>query len=842
MKKIFIFILCMFLAGFLVSCMDQKDEAVRAEFEETIKYTETMTTFEMAMTADIDYNTDHQEGSITYQFNSAKKQMTITENGKTQYIWNDYLFEDETISKSSWENHLKNLLNSINDNSVDIGNAKIIKLPNENGMARYQIQYSKKQIKELIDSIYGDLGDQIKFSNYKYIFSINTTTHYLQNVYFSFSISYENQTFAMKVNADILPIDENKELVPEEIKTKILIYDAPKAYLDDFSIQEESHNINEPLYKTPIYKDNQVMQYHNLIKYNKLFYDAKTNSIVTWVDNKITIYDAFTFTELRSTYSDFITDCNVNDGYIAVCSEALNKITIFDNQTLTPCYEFTPTLEGKLTQVAVSDGYVIYTEDDQWCDVYIVNFKSQAEAIKLNQSMYEPKFIVDQERSLLYAYETGISRTKVIAINLYTGKTEFSFEKDDCLQSMYFDGTYFHMNGDTLNSLGEIISKSNLSQLYPCLSDFTPTATIYQGHGISIVRGFSDSKYQAAVYEESLQKYIALVDFNIKEAIPLKDHKYLLTDQEGTYCSILDITDCNPLPNHIEPQYEDATSSSITSIHNISFSHTYDKIKTSENYIFTLSSNLHCVKVYDRNTLKHIKTFTYLSAPVDFDYDNGYLAVILGKAKRLYVYDVKTWKETTCFINNSYREELTSVNIIGDTIYCLNAWHKASVYNLKTKEIHYNAFDTMSDMALHRETQTLYYFDLYALYLRRGNLEQALLDMDFKSTKTRPIIAGNVILAGGYLFEIPSMKLFDASTKSLLFFEGEEGEVIWYDGNISVYVQTKDTAKYTVVYDAKHKQVLDRLGGIRPIIIKQGNKLYVGEHSSNHLVSYDLTN
>lgn len=135
----------------------------------------------------------------------------------------------------------------------------------------------------------------------------------------------------------------------------------------------------------------------------------------------------------------------------------------------------------------------------------MINFKSQSKETYVNRSIYQPKFIVDRERNLLYAYENGISRTTVIAYNLYTGKTEFSFEMDDYLESMYFDGEYFHMNGDSINSVGEIISKRNLTQLYPSLSDFTPTATIYNGYGLSIVRGFSDSSYQTAVYDESIK-------------------------------------------------------------------------------------------------------------------------------------------------------------------------------------------------------------------------------------------------------------------------------------------------------------------------------------------------
>ena len=118
----------------------------------------------------------------------------------------------------------------------------------------------------------------------------------------------------------------------------------------------------------------------------------------------------------------------------------MNKVIVFDNQTLTKCYEFTPKIEKKLAQVAVSDGYVFYTEDDQRCSIYMINFKSQSKETYVNRSIYQPKFIVDRERNLLYAYENGISRTTVIAYNLYTGKTEFSFEMDDYLESMYFDG------------------------------------------------------------------------------------------------------------------------------------------------------------------------------------------------------------------------------------------------------------------------------------------------------------------------------------------------------------------------------------------------------------------
>ena len=185
------------------------------------------------------------------------------------------------------------------------------------------------------------------------------------------SISCEEQTVAMRMNVDLLPMDNNKEIIPEKIKTKLLLQSAPKAYLDTFAIQENSYSINEPLYAKQTYTDNSILKYHNLTKYRKLFYDDTTKTIVTWVGNKITIYDAFTLTELRYTYSDFITDCDAGDGYIAVCSDTLNKVIVFDNQTLTKCYEFTPKIEKKLAQVAVSDGYVFYTEDDQRCSIYI---------------------------------------------------------------------------------------------------------------------------------------------------------------------------------------------------------------------------------------------------------------------------------------------------------------------------------------------------------------------------------------------------------------------------------------------------------------------------------------
>ena len=194
MKKLFTLMLCLSIFIFMVSCTDQKNLEVHAEFEEAMQATENLTTFEMKMTIGIDINGYFQEESVNIQLNSAKKQMAVTNNQNTIYVLNDYVFNNDEISKFSWENNLNNQFDFMNNLSLDLDDAKIMKLSNENNIAQYQIQYSKKQVKKLIDSIYGDFGDKIDISIFKYIFTINKTTHYLQNINMTISISCEEQT------------------------------------------------------------------------------------------------------------------------------------------------------------------------------------------------------------------------------------------------------------------------------------------------------------------------------------------------------------------------------------------------------------------------------------------------------------------------------------------------------------------------------------------------------------------------------------------------------------------------------------------------------------------------
>ena len=45
-----------------------------------------------------------------------------------------------------------------------------------------------------------------------------------------------------------------------------------------------------------------------------------------------------------------------------------------------------------------------------------------------------------------------------------------------------------------------------------------------------------------------------MADFNVAAAIPLGDKKYILTDREGIYCAILDVSQIVVLFQiHIEP-------------------------------------------------------------------------------------------------------------------------------------------------------------------------------------------------------------------------------------------------------------------------------------------------
>lgn len=647
MKKLFALLLGMLL---LVSCNQSSDETTikdpKMQLEEAIKNVDTLTSFEAELIAS-DADKINVFKHINIKINSAKRQMIVSNDGELTYIFGDYLCDSYgNVSNRIWTDTLRNQLSFINHETLSIENAIVTKFPkSKNNFFLYEVEFSKIETEKFLADLNDLIDLTLSLSNLEFIFSVNKYTNYLENVTVTADISQEEQSIGFEFNFTIKPLNDNNDLLSQEMKYTLSTKEALKAYVDEYTIENINLKTKEPTFEPKSnYEDNQIITYSDRLSYDELFYDETTNTIILWLKDSIKIYDAKTLVELQSMEYPSLTDVDTIDGYLALCSATRNVVSVYDIKTLTKSFEFTPILTHKITHIALADNKVFYTGDDQWCKVYMADLKLHTQDIIVLENIYKPDFLVNRENNILYVYETGISRTDVKAINIFTCKLSFSFSYGDYFKAIYFDGTHLHLNGDTLIYSGNILSKNNLSQNYTPLSDFTPSATIFNKDTISIVRGYSKSYYQVAVYDNTKQKYIAIADFDVKNVFPLKDQKYLLTDREGMYYAIIDISKCNPLPNHINTTYNDANIFKFAESQKIIFPNNYDKILSSDTYLFLLCSEAKSVVVYERATLKHIKTLTYLSIPVDIDYDNNRLAVVLGPTSHIFVYNTNNWE------------------------------------------------------------------------------------------------------------------------------------------------------------------------------------------------------
>lgn len=179
-------------------------------------------------------------------------------------------------------------------------------------------------------------------------------------------------------------------------------------------------------------------------------YDENTNSIVEANTRNVKVYDATTKAiRFEYSYAMSVREISTYEGKLAVgFGGSAKQINVYD---LSTGEVKTHTTKIGVYEMVLTDGMVVYCDDDQWCSIYTLDYTSGTN-ILLHNSVYQPSIAVNHKEKLVYAVERNISSSKFLYIDLETKDVKNYAdhgEYDSNGDIVYFDGVHVHAFGYT---------------------------------------------------------------------------------------------------------------------------------------------------------------------------------------------------------------------------------------------------------------------------------------------------------------------------------------------------------------------------------------------------------
>lgn len=553
----------------------------------------------------------------------------------------------------------------------------------------------------------------------------------------------------------------------------------------------------------------------SLGSYLDVVYDEAYGKIVVLREYSLDIYNAASVQKEKTfTFLNSAKCIDTDNGIVAVGFGSAMQIKLYDLSD-------NNVLKTELTSIPVSylvmDGdNVIYTEYDQWCDIYIYNISSESNTY-IGYS-YQPRLAINRQDHILYYCETGLSSSDITYRSSQNG--EFLYESDFSqyeynYTQVYFDGKYVHYYGKTLDRFdGSTVSQNELVRSYAGLSGYTKTILE------SEILGLISSSSKVSLYDNINNRVIYTFDISANSANYIGEGKYFLKGANSAM--FIDTT-------FIEGAYtgdiysfgkqDEISISDDGKVTGLKVS-TYTNAVFDENYIYILYKNKFSVQIYDIATFELIKSISFLEKPECMDAASGILAIGTGESMLMYVFNTNDWSyEILSVSTNVY-----SVLIYEDSVIYApyDQWCDIYVYNLQSKKnnLLQRSMYCVS-MAINREDGILYLGErnLSSCNLIYYNLKTNLIIYKspfstFQYNSASIAFSGSFVRYAGKTFEKNMAVQISENQKARKYLGvGEYTNIstIYDDGDVSIFTANMDGDYYTIFYDITSDSILYRL-------------------------------
>lgn len=798
----------------------------------------------------------HTKADISLNFKT--KTGIVRDGNRANYIYGDYMYDEWYGStRFNWDDFTDpSSGGGVSIANIEISEQKITYNKLDNNKASYRIEVDSVTANAVIKD---EVFDDASFSNFLIEFTVDTVSGYWTKLVASadfYAEDFGEHNAHIDIALTLIPKgDDYSIFVPLSIQNSIILdsyrtYDYSYSYLFNYWVNGWQAAVSEPSTKGAAYISNSHIAYYNLGTFKKVVFDKKTNVLAVMLADSVMLINADTFASINVLPYIGISDISCDNGVMAVCCGSRGILDIYDIASQMRITGFTTGTDyyyDEQPYIAVLDGdCILWSDVDQWCDLTMWNYKTNVtKVVNKAGSLYQPEIVLDKAAHKVFAVETSLSSCDIYLFDSQTGNQvdfyplEASYER----RSAYHDGKHLHTEHFSFDSNLNIISAGHLTQKYGKLSGFTSVATILNDNNLSIVRGFTGTDNQIAVYDKAVDKYFFLEKGYASRAVKIAADKYLLTDAGSSFCAVINISDRTPLAENANEPNLGVSVSNIGKISKAVLSNTYDTGIVCGDNIYLLRPSAKAVEIFDRNTLQPVKTLCFTLIPVSIDAHEGRLVIGMGYGNQLYIYDINDWSYTIIYSNVPIFETVIYSNMI---YFCDNNQHiDVYSYNISTGKTNEIMHMYAPKLTVDKRNGTLYAAEnsgsgLELLKFYDGVTER-IVGIDYVSTATR--FDGRYLHSYGAIFD-PDTNIAFTEDKYMSLYPSAvypkiEG-VSYFDNTFSVFVVIKESKEYTVLFNTVKKKLLAEFEGSYYAALSVGGDLYLFGNKKDTIYKYAL--
>lgn len=168
---------------------------------------------------------------------------------------------------------------------------------------------------------------------------------------------------------------------------------------------------------------------------------------ITTIPNELWIFDSVSMNTIkRISLPAKPAEIQLEDNKILISFPTLNSIKYYDKNScdLTSSID----LPNEVSSFVIYNGFIYYSEDDQWCKVFRTEISSKNTVeIPLNyDNYYFPKLLINKQDNLLYIIESRSTGSTIFYINLSDLSINSISDNDfsNLSRIAYFDGKYLY--------------------------------------------------------------------------------------------------------------------------------------------------------------------------------------------------------------------------------------------------------------------------------------------------------------------------------------------------------------------------------------------------------------
>lgn len=178
-----------------------------------------------------------------------------------------------------------------------------------------------------------------------------------------------------------------------------------------------------------------------------------------------------------------------------------------------------------VSSFAIYNGYVYYSEDDQWCSIFRTNLSDTTQTATIGTYYYFPKLLINKNDNLLYVIESGTTGSKVHYFNLSDLKLQSEtsgYGYSNITRYAYFDGQYLY-------AMNFKIDKTNADHI---VGEYIYNKDYWDGVT------FANDKYiitENALYSKDTLEQLLVFKSSFKNSLITSNNTLLLYNNEDLY-------------------------------------------------------------------------------------------------------------------------------------------------------------------------------------------------------------------------------------------------------------------------------------------------------------------